>query len=128
MTAVSGLLLMKIILMSLAKSVLLPFGLSAAMSATDTPFQKNVYGSVKTVLIISNEELDDKVKLLISPENIRLLIKGISKTIKNEVKEQKGGCLPILLWTLAASVLGCPLAGEGVIRAGEGVIRTGQMF
>ena len=55
-------------------------------------------------------------------------IQGISETIKNETKEQKGGFLSMLLGTLAASILGNALAGRGVIRAGEGAIRAGENF
>ena len=53
-------------------------------------------------------------------EESGLLIKGISETIKNETKEQKGGFLPILLETLTVSILGSALAGKEVIRAGKG--------
>ena len=63
------------------------------------------------------------VKLL---EEIGLLIKGISKTIKNEAKEQKGGFLPMLLGTLAASISGNALTGKAVIRENERGIRAGQ--
>ena len=60
------------------------------------------------------------IKLL---EEAGLLIKGIS-----EVKKHKGGFLPMLLGTLAASILGNALTGKGVIRAGEGLIRVGKDF
>ena len=53
-------------------------------------------------------------------EESELLIKGISETIKNETKEQKGGFLPIFLETLTASILGNALAGKEVIRVGKG--------
>ena len=62
------------------------------------------------------------VKLL---EESRLLIKGISETINNEAKEQKGGFLSMLL---AASILGNALAGRGTIRAGEDTNRAGKTF
>ena len=52
-------------------------------------------------------------------------LKGISETIKNEEKEQKGGFFPILLGTLAASILGKALTGRGVIMANEGAVRAG---
>ena len=55
-------------------------------------------------------------------------IQGISETIKNETKEQKGGFLSMLLGKLAASILGNALAGRGVIRAGERTIRAGENF
>ena len=51
-------------------------------------------------------------------------MKGLSETIKNKAKEQKGGFLPMLLGKLVASMLGSALAGKGVIRAGEGTIRA----
>ena len=52
-------------------------------------------------------------------------MKGVSETIKNETKEQKGGFLSMLLGTLGASLLGNLLTGKGFVRAGEGTIRAG---
>ena len=66
------------------------------------------------------------MKIVKSLEESGLLIKGISETIKNEAKEQKGGFLSILLGTLAASILGNPLAGKGILRVGEKVTRVGE--
>ena len=68
------------------------------------------------------------IKILKSLDESGLLIKGISKTIKNEVKEQKEEFLSMLLGTLGASLLGNILTGKGKIRAGEGTIRAGQDF
>ena len=82
---------MKSGLTPLAESVLLPFGLSAAMSATDAAIQKTIYGSTTTALLSSNGEMADIKKIVKSLEESGLLIKGISETIKNEAKEQKGG-------------------------------------
>ena len=65
------------------------------------------------------------VKLL---EESRLLVKGISETIKNETKEQKGKFISMLLGTLAVSILGNALEGRGVIRICEGTIRAGENF
>ena len=98
------------------------------MSVVDAAIQKNIYGSGSTALIISNEEMEDIMKIVKLLEESGLLIKGISETIKNEAKEQKGGFLPMLLGTLAASMLGSALTGRGVIRAGEGTIRAGETF
>ena len=70
--------------------------------------------------------MENITKIDKSLEESRLLIKGISETIKNEAKEQKGGFLPLLLVTLTASVLGSVLTGRGVIREGEGTIRLGK--
>ena len=59
-------------------------------------------------------------------EEIDLLIKGVSKTIKNEVEKQKDRFFRVLLGTLDASLWGNLLTGESTIRAGEGTIRAGQ--
>ena len=85
-----------------------------------------MFGSDATTLIISNEEMDDIMKIVKSLGESGLLIKGISQTIKNEAKEQKRGFLSMLLGTLGASLLGNLLTGEGTIRAGEGPFRAGQ--
>ena len=63
--------------------------------------------------------MEDIMKIVKSLEESRLIINGISETIKNEAKEQKGGFISMLLGTLAVSVLGNSLAVRGVIRAGE---------
>ena len=82
-----------------------------------------------TVLIISNDEMNDILKIVKSLENSGVLLKGVSETIQNETKEQRGGFLSMLLGTLGASLLGDlltkNLSGEGVIRAGKGTIRAG---
>ena len=122
----AGLPLMKSVLTTLAKSGLLLIALSAGMSAADAAIQKKIHGSGSTALIISTEEVKDIMKIVKSLEESGLLIKGISETIKNEAKEQKGGLLSMLLGTLAATLLGSSLAGKRVIGAGEGTIRTGE--
>ena len=68
------------------------------------------------------------MKIVNSPEESGLLIKGDSETIKSEVKEQKGGFLGMLLGTLGASLLRNLLTGKGTIRAGKGTIRAGENF
>ena len=55
-------------------------------------------------------------------------IKDVSKTIKNEAKEQKDGFLGVLLGILGANLLGNMIAGKDVLRAGGGTIRSGQNF
>ena len=115
--------------MPLAKNVLAPIGLSAAISAIDGSIKKKMLGSGATTLIISNDEMDDILKIVKSLEKSDALLKGVSETIQHEVKEQKGGFLGMLLGTLGASLLGDVLSkglsGKGVIRAGEGTIRAG---
>ena len=81
-----------------------------------------------TTLIISNKEMNDIVKIIKSLEESNLLIKGVSKIIQNEAKEQKGGFLGMLLGFLGASLLGNLLTGKGTIRAGEGTITAAQDF
>ena len=124
----AGLPLMKSVLTPLPKSVLILLGLSAGMSAADAAIQNKIYGSGTTALIISDEEMEDILRIVKSLEESGLLIKGISETIKHEAKEQKGRFLPILLGTLPASILGNVLTGKRVIRDGEEVIRAGQNF
>ena len=70
--------------------------------------------------------MDDIMKIIKSLEESRLLRKGVSKTIKNEVKEQRVGFLGVLLSTLDSSLLGNLLTSKGVIRAGEGTIIAGE--
>ena len=72
--------------------------------------------------------MNDIMKIIKSLEEYGLLIKGVSETIKNEAKEQKGGFLGMLLGTLGASLLGNLLTGKGIFRAGEGAIRADQDF
>ena len=129
----TGLPLMKIVIKPLAKSVLIPLGLTAAASAADAGIHKKILGSGhnnNTTLIISNDEMDDNLKIVKSLEDSGVLLKGVSETIQNEAKEQRGGFLSMLLGTLGASLLGDVLSkglsGRGVIRAAEGTIRTGE--
>ena len=109
--------------------ILTPLGLSAAMSAIDGSIKKKMLGSGATTLIISNDEIDDILKIVKSLENSGVLLRGVSETIQHEAKEQRGGFPGMLLGTLGASLLGDVsskgLSGEGVIRAGEGTIRAG---
>ena len=119
---------MKVALISLAKSVLISLGLSAEISAADAAIQNKIYVSGTIALIIVNEEMGDIMKIVKSLEESGLLIKGISKAIENEAKNQKGGFTSMLLGTLAAIILGNALAVKGVIRARKGVIRAGENF
>ena len=147
----------------LAKTVLILLGLTAAASAADAEIHKKILGSGynrplssashnTTTLIISNNEMNHIIKIVKSLEDSALLLKGVTETVQNEVKEQKGGFLNMLLGTLGASLLGNLLTGRGAIaksvtketksksqgqgvnragkdhginRAGEGVLRAG---
>ena len=114
------------VLKPLAKSLLIPLELTAAASATDTAIQKKMFGSAFTTLLVSNEEMNDIMKIVKSLENSGLLIKDISETIKNEAKEQKIGFLGTLSETLGASLLGNLLTGKVTIRTDEGTIRADE--
>ena len=116
----TGLPLIKNVTKPLAKSVLIPLGSTAAASAADAGIPKEILGSGNTTLIISNNEMEDIIKILKSLEDSGLLLKGVTKTVQNEVKEQKGGFLSVLLRTLGASLLGNSLTGRGMNRAGKG--------
>ena len=85
-------------------------------------------------LIISNDEMEDIIKIVKSLEDSGLLLKGVIETIQNEVKEQKGGFLGMLLGTLGANLLGNLLTGKGatatshrrvVNKKGKGIVRAG---
>ena len=89
---------------SLAINTLAPLGITAAASAIDAGIQKKIHGSGTTTLIISNEEINDVMKIVQALEDCNVLLKGVTKTIKNETKEHKVGFLGILLSTLGASL------------------------
>ena len=105
----TGLPFMKNIVKPLAKSILIPLGLTAVVSAADAWIHKKIIGSghysldFQPTLIISIDEKEDIIKLVKSLEDSRLLLKAISETIQNEAKEQKEGFLSTLLGTLGAS-------------------------
>ena len=71
-----------------------------------------MHGSGTTTLIISNEEMNGIIKIVQALEGSNILLKGVTKTIKNETKKQKGGFLSMLLSTLGASLLGNLLSGK----------------
>ena len=103
----TGLPLTKNVIKPLAKSVLIPLGLTAAVSAADAGIHKQILGSGHnntTTLIISNDEIENIIKIIKSLEDSVLLLERVTKTVQNEVKEQKGGFLSILLGTLGSSL------------------------
>ena len=111
--------------MPLAKNVLAPLGLTVAVSAIDSGIQKKIRGDgIK--LIIEQEDMNDIIKIIEALENSGILLTGVTKTIENETKEQRGGFLSMLLGTLGASLLGNLLSGKGLARAGEGIVRAGE--
>ena len=111
--------------MPLDKNVLAPLGLTAGMSAIDQSIQKKMRGEgVK--LVIGQEDMNDIIKIIEALEDSGILLKGITKTIENETKEQRGGFLSTFLGTLGASLLGNLLSRKGLARAGEGIVRAGE--
>ena len=138
----TGLRLIKNVITPLAKSVLIPLGLTAAASAADAGIHKKILGSGRhsssashntTTLIISNKDMEDLIKIVKSLEDSGLLLKGVTESVPNEVKQQKGGFLSMLLGTFGASLLGNLLTGKRVNkkvkrihRAGEGIVRAGE--
>ena len=79
-----------------------------------------ILGSGNTTLIISNEEMNDIMKIVQALEDSNILLKGITNTIKNETKEQKWWFLSMLLGTLGTTLLGNLLTGKRIVRAGSG--------
>ena len=115
---------MKSVITPLAKSVLIPLGLTAAASASDAGIHRKILGSGcrhsssspshNTTLIISNKDMEDLIKVVKSLEDSGLLLNGVTESVINEVKEQRGGFLSMLLVTLGASLLGNLLTGQGI--------------
>ena len=116
---------MKNVIKPLAKSVLIPLGLAAAVLVADAGIHEKILGSGITSLVISNDKMKEIIKIVKSIEDSGLLLKGVSETIQNEGKEEKEGFLRMLLGTLGASLLGNILADKGINRAGEGFLRAG---
>ena len=112
----------------LAKNILAPLGITAAASAIDAGIRKKIYGSGTTNLIISNEEINDIIKIIQALEDSNILLKAI----KMKQKNKNGGFLSVLLGTLGASSLGNLRSGKRIVRAGsgnkkgKGIVRVGS--
>ena len=120
--------------LQLLKSVIKPLGLlglTTASSAIDAGAQKKLYGSGTTTLVISNEEMNDIMKIVQPLEDSNILLNGVTKTIKNETKSRSGLFLSMLLGTLGSSLIADVLTkslfkGKGTVRAEKGTIRAGK--
>ena len=100
----------------LAKSVLISLGLPAAASAADAGIHKRILGSGNmTTLIISNDLIEDIIKIVKSLGDSSLLLKGVTETVQNEAQEQEQGFLSMLLGTLGVNLLGNLSTGEETI-------------
>ena len=119
---------------SLAKSVLILLGLTEAASAADIGIHKKILGSgnnhpSSTTLIISNDEMENIMKIVKSLEDSGLVLKRVTETVQNEVKKQKEGFLSMLLGTLGAifirkyfnrTRINRAIEGQGIVKAGYG--------
>ena len=122
----TGLPLIKNVIKPLAKSVLLPLGLTAAASRADAAIHKNFYGSGKhysdwashdnTILLISNNEMKKNIEIIEFLEDSSFLPEEVTETNQTEVKKQGGGFFSTLLGG------GINRAGE---REGQGIVRAG---
>ena len=116
----------------LAKNILVPLEITAAASAVDAGILMKIPVSRTTTLIISKEEMNDIMKIVQALKDSNILLKGVTKTIKNETKERKWGFLSMLLGTLGANLLGNLLTGKEIVRAGsgnieeKGIVRNGH--
>ena len=123
----TGLPLIKNVITPLAKSVSIPLGLTAAASAANAAIHKKILGSGNsTTLIITNKDMEDLIKIVKSLEDSGLLLEGVTESVQNEVKEQKGRFLSMLLGTLSANLLGNLLIGKGVNKKGKGIYKAGE--
>ena len=116
---------MKNLLKPLTKSVSIPLKLAQAASTTDSAIQKNIFGSGMTTMIISNEEINDIMKIIKSLKQAGLLKKRVSNTDENKTKAQKDAILEMSLGTLSVTLLRSLLTSKRVIRACGSVIRAG---
>ena len=117
----TGLPLISNVIKPLAKSVLIPLGLTAAASAADAGIHKKILRSGNmTTFIISNDEIEDIIEMVKSLEDSGLLVEGVTEKVQTEVKEQRRGFLSILLGTLGACLLGNLLTGKGAIATSQG--------
>ena len=106
----------------LAKNTLAPLGITAATSAIDGTIQKKIHCSGTKTLIISNEKMNNIMKIVQALEESNILLKGVTKTIKNETKEQNGRFFSMLFGTLEASLLGNVLSEKVTVRTAEGIV------
>ena len=118
----------------MAKNILAPLGITAAASVVDAGIKKKIHGPGTTTIIISNEEINDIIKVVQVLKDSNILLKGgVTKIIKNETKEPKGEFLGMLLETFGASALGNMLAGKRIVRAcygnkkGKGIVTNFEM-
>ena len=124
-----GLPLMKNILKPLAKSVLIPLGLTAVALATDAAIYKNMFGSGTTTLIISNKEMNDILKIIKSFEESGLLIKRVIVLLQLKMKQKnKRRISGNVIRRFSARLLENLLTGKETVITNKSTIRGGQDF
>ena len=115
----------------LAKNILAPLGITTAASTIDAGIQKKIHGSGTTTLRISNEEMNDIMKIDQALEDSDVLLKGVTETIKNKTKKRGGRLLGTLVGILGSILLQNLLSGKRIVRTdsgnkkGEGIVRPG---
>ena len=82
-------------------------------------FKKYIYGFGPTTSIVSNEEMNDIMEIVQALGYFNILLKGVTKAVRNETKEQGGGFLGTLVGTLGSILLGNFLSEEEIVRAGS---------
>ena len=120
--------MIKNVITPLAKSVLIPLGLTAA-AATDAGIYKKILGSGNTTLNISNKDMDKLIKIVKSLEHSGLLLKGVTESVQNDLKEQKGGFLvgaSLSVNRLTGKGIHIAGKGKGIHRVGKGIVRAGE--
>ena len=118
----------------LAKNILTPLATMASAFATDAAIQRKMRGwrvvraEKRVTLFISNGDMDDIIRIRKSLENLCVLIDGVSKTVKQEIKRREDRFLGMLLETLVASTLGNMLTGKVIMGTGKSVVRAGRGY
>ena len=103
-----------------AKNILAPLGIIATASLIDAGTQSKIHGSGAAALIISNEEMNDIMKIVQAFEYSNILLEGATETIKNETRKQEGRFLGTLVGTLGSILLGNLLSEKGIVLVGSG--------
>ena len=113
----------------LVTKVLPTLGLTAEMSGIDRAIKKKIHGSGSgtTTIIILNDEMDDIIKIVQASENEGILVGGVTKTVKTDIKNQSGNGIGMILDILGASLLGNLLSGRRLYRSSHEIRRSGHV-
>ena len=100
-------------------------GLSAASSLIDNNISKRVHGG-RTTLLFLDEDINDIMKIVQAPEDSDILVKGVTKTIKNNIKNQSGSGIGLLAGLLGSTISSSLISGKGISRTDEAIYRSGK--